>query len=126
MHLKNRPVYFVKDGNRRAVYYSVDARELAQDGWVIEQSTPTPTVPPEANLVQPKPDQEPTGVADIQGSTGIIAEESVIEPAEPVEPDLNGMTRAELMEFAEANGIEFKSNAPKADILEACKEFVDD
>jgi hypothetical protein len=123
MHLKNRPVYFVKDGNRRAVYYSVDARELAEGGWEIEQSIPTPTAPPEVKLAQLKSDQGPTGVSGIPGPTGIMVEEPVIEPTEP---DLDGMTRAELIEFAEANDIEFKSNAPKADILEACKEFADD
>lgn len=109
MHLKNRPVYFVKDGDRRAVYYSVDARELTEAGWVIEQDVVA--VAPKAKVVQPKP---------------VNVEAPVTEPAEAAEPDLDGMTRAELVEFAEANDIEFKSNAPKADILEACKEFTDD
>ena len=109
MHLKNRPVYFVKDGNRRAAYYSVDARELTEAGWVIEQDAAA--APQKAEVVQPKPVQ---------------IEVPVVEPAEASEADLDGMTRAELVEFAEANDIEFKSNAPKADILEACKEFADD
>ena len=124
MHLKNRPTYFVKDGNRRAVYYSVDARELAGAGWLVEQEAVV--TPATAKAAQPKPDQGPTGVVGIPGPTGVIVEEPVVEPAEASEPDLGGMTRAGLVEFAEANGIEFKSNAPKADILEACKEFADD
>jgi hypothetical protein len=109
MHLKNRPTYFVKDGNRRAVYYSVDARELAGAGWLVEQEAVV--TPATAKVVQPKQVQ---------------VEAPVVEPVDASEPDLDGMTRAELVEFAEANDIEFKSNAPKADILEACKEFVDD
>jgi hypothetical protein len=124
MHLQNRPTYFVKDGNRKAVYYTVDARELTEAGWVAEQDATV--VPPKAKAAQPKPDQGPTGVAGIQGPIGVIVEEPVIEPTEATGPDLDGMTRAGLVEFAEANGIEFKSNAPKADILEACKEFADD
>ena len=109
MHLQNRPTYFVKDGNRKAVYYTVDARELTEDGWVVEQDATVASPKPKA--AQPKPVQP---------------EQPVVEPAEASEPDLDGMTRAELVGFAEANDIEFKSNASKADILEACKEFADD
>ncbi len=111
MHLKNRPVYFVKDGNRRAVYYTVDARELAADGWEIEQPAPAPAPVPEPEMAQVEP---------------VEVGAPVTELVDAPELDLDGMTRAELIEFAEANGIEFKSNASKADILEACKEFVDD
>ena len=66
---------------------------------------------PKPKAAQPKPVQ---------------SEQPVVETAEASEPDLDGMTRAELVGFAEANDIEFKSNASKADILEACKEFADD
>jgi hypothetical protein len=112
MHLQNRPTYFVKDGNRRAVYYSVDARELAEAGWAVEQAvvaTPEAVKTTKAEPVKVEPQ-----------------ESKVTETIESDEPDLDGMTRAELVEFAEANEIEFKSNASKADILEACKEFTDD
>ena len=109
MHLQNRPTYFVKDGNRKAVYYTVDARELTEDGWVVEQDATVASPKPKA--AQPKP------VQPVQ---------PVTELTEASEPDLDGMTRAGLVEFAEANGIEFKSNASKADILEACKEFAND
>jgi len=43
----------------------------------------------------------------------------------PEAGNLDEMTRAELVAFAEENEIEFKSYASKAEILEACKEFVD-
>ena len=112
MHLQNRPTYFVKDGNRRAVYYSVDARELAEAGWTVEQVV---VATPEA--------VKTTKAAPVKVE---LQESKVAETVESDEPDLDGMTRAELVEFAEANEIEFKSNASKADILEACKEFTDD
>jgi hypothetical protein len=98
MHLKKRPVYFTKDGERQAVYYTVDARQLTEAGWIIEQE--------EEETLEP---------------TVVEAPETVAE-----EDPLDEMTRAELIDFAEANGIEFKSSASKADILEACKEFADD
>ena len=115
MHLKNRPVYFVKDGNRRAVYYSVDARELTEAGWTVEQDAVV--APLEAEETQPELAQVEVPVAEPVEAT---------ESAEAVKPNLDSMTRAELVEFADANDIEFKSNAPKADILEACKEFAND
>jgi hypothetical protein len=97
MHLKNCPVYFVKDGQRQAVYYSVDARQLTEDGWTVEQE--------EEQALEPVVAKAPEAVAE--------------------EDPLDEMTRAELIDFAESNGIEFKSSASKADILEACKEFAD-
>lgn len=108
MHLKKYPTYFVKDGIRKAVYYTVDARQLSERGW-IEESVKS---------------AEPVKV------TGVpipITKPEPIEVAPEVEEDvdLDEMTRAELMTFAEKNDIEFKSYASKAEILEACKEFVD-
>jgi hypothetical protein len=106
MHLKKLPTFFVKDGQRKPVYYTVQARELEAAGWTIlgkdrttEPSTPAPVAAPE-----PTPAQEP-----------VVAEQA--------KTNLDDMTRAELVEFAEDNGIEFKSYSSKADILEACKEF---
>lgn len=103
MHLKNRPVYFVKDGQRLAVYYTVDARQLTEEGWTIEQ--------------QEKPAEEVT----VTELSEVFAEEEEADEEE----SLDEMTRAELIDFAAANDIEIKSSASKAEILEACKEFVD-
>jgi hypothetical protein len=100
MHLKNCPVYFVKDGQRQAVYYTVDARQLTEDGWTIEQE--------EEQTLEPAAVEAPK-------APEVVTEEDLLDE----------MTRAELIDFAEANGIEFKSSASKADILEACKEFAD-
>jgi len=102
MHLKNRPTYFVKNGIRKPVYYTVDARQLTEEGWVIEQEEK-----PTAKIVEPKQPE--------------VTEE---EESTDEEESLDDMTRAELIDFATANDIDFKSSASKAEILEACKEFV--
>lgn len=98
MHLKKLPTYFTKGDERTAVYHTVHARELRAEGWV-EDTAAAPEAPAEE------------------------AVEEVTEAAEEV--DLEGMTRAELIAFAQENEVEFKAYASKAEILEACKEFVD-
>lgn len=103
MHLKNRPTYFIKNGVRKPVYYSVDARQLVDNGWVEE-----------GGFVAP----EPTKVA----STATSEPEEEVAPELVVQVNFDDMTRAELIQFAEANDVEFKSYASKSEILEACKE----
>jgi hypothetical protein len=112
MHLKKLPTFFVKGDQRKAVYHTVQARELEAAGWTIESEDRKTKPSAAAPVVESKP-------------------EPVQHPAEALEPvaaeeaktNLDDMTRSELVEFAEANGIEFKSYASKADILEACKGF---
>ena len=112
MHLKNRPTYFVKDGKRKAVFYTVYARELTEAGWVPEQEASVVAVQEVEATKEPEP-------AKVEAP---IEEPAPTEEATTV--NLDDMTRAELVEFAEANNIEFKSYASKSDILEACKGFV--
>jgi hypothetical protein len=114
MHLKKYPTYFVKNGARKAVYYTVDARQLSERGWTEESVKPAEPV-------------KVTGVPiPITKPEPVAAKPEPVEVAPEVEEDVNldEMTRAELVVFAEKNDIEFKSYAPKAEILEACKEFV--
>ena len=126
MHLKNCPTYFIKDGKRVAVYHTVAARELIKAGWVAEEPVATPL-------------QKLKTLMELKGSEPVATQEPVVQAVQVQEPvaeevqaeegpstNLDDMTRVELMEFADANGIEIKSNALKADILEACKEFTDD
>ena len=112
MHLKNRPTYFAKDGVRKPVYYTVDARQLLEDGWTEEGATktkaPAKVEVAEAAAASPEP---------------AIAEPEIVTGPEP-EAILDGMTRAELVQFAEANGVEFKSYGSKAEILEACTKMI--
>lgn len=105
MHLKNRPTYFVKNGIRKPVYYSVDARQLIDNGWIEEGSSVTPEPAKEASVTMPEP-----------------KEEAAPEPV--AEVNLEDMTRAELVKFAEANDVEFKSYGTKSEILEACSKLI--
>ncbi len=105
MHLKKLPTYFVKGDQRVAVYHTVQARELRAEGWTEEIESVKATKSTEAQV------------------TPVKQVEEVEEASEEV--DLDGMTRAELVAFAQENEVEFKANASKAEILEACKEFVD-
>ena len=112
MHLKKLPTFFVKDGQRKPVYYTVQARELEAAGWTILGKDRTTEPSPVAPVTEPAPEPVQQPVEGLEPVT-----------TQGTKPNLDDMTRAELVEFAEANGVEFKSYASKADILEACKEF---
>lgn len=90
MYLPQRPTYYVKDGNRRAVYYTVDARQLSEKGWVVEG----------------KQIQEPI-------TEEVATEEPIAEPE-----DINNMTKAELVDYAKRNNISIDTWASKAVIFE--------
>ncbi len=112
MHLKNRPTYFTKNGIRKPVYYSVDARQLVENGWIREQvaEAKTPVV------------VEAAAVAAAPPETEKIEPETTSQSTKEV--DFGGMTRAELIRFAEENNLEFKSYGSKAEILEVCMKAV--
>ncbi len=112
MHLKNRPTYFTKDGIRKPVYYTVDARQLVEDGWVEE------------GVVEAKAPAKIEATPVITTTPEPTSTESEVAPEPKTEVDLGGMTRAELVQFAEANDVEFKSYGSKAEILEACTKAV--
>jgi len=40
MHLAKLPTIFVKDGQERKAYHTVEAKELAADGWVEKGEKP--------------------------------------------------------------------------------------
>lgn len=115
MYLDQSPVYFTKDGRRKAVYHTVLARELLATGWqqegaVAPEAPPQPIAPVVEEVAQPEALAE---AAD--------AEEEP-EPGEYF--DLDSMTKMQLVSFAEVHDIEFKSSMSKAELLEICKEAV--
>jgi hypothetical protein len=122
MYIPDFPVYFIKGNRRKAVYHSAIARELQATGWVQEGATSDIKDAPTAVS-----NNEPSEAA---GDTADISEpESEPEPeAEPViqefEIDLDSMTKAQLIQFAETFAIEFKSTASKAELLDLCKQAV--
>ena len=67
MHLSKLPTIFVKGGEERKAYFTVQARELIADGWVeqnIEEPKPVVKEEPKAKEESvgkpaPKVDEEP-------------------------------------------------------------------
>lgn len=100
MHLDKRPTYFVKNGVRKPVYYSVDARQLAEAGWVPEGSAQVESI-------------KVAGGAE----PAVEVEEFELE-SESEAVDLAGMTKSELTEFAKKQNIEVDVYALKSTILE--------
>lgn len=100
MHLNKLPTWFVKDGERRPVYYTVDARELSEEGWEPEEEVKEHEI----------------------SVTGVAIPITSPQPAEEVEEDLTQMTKAELVDYAKAYNIEIDPGALKSVILEACLE----
>jgi hypothetical protein len=112
MHLKKLPTYFVKGQERLAAYYTVQARELLQAGYVEEGEKAEPRKPIE---------RQPEILVEV-GGTAYDPISSQQEP-QAEEGDLDGMTKAELLDWAEAEGQDVKSTLSKAEILKACKEI---
>jgi hypothetical protein len=112
-HLKKMPTYFVKGEERRAVYYTIDARELIEAGFVEEGAEPGKKI--EAH--EPKP------VPETLVEAGIDAFDTEAVKDEGSESDLEEMTKAELLEFAMERGVDLPNNDRKADILAECRKL---
>lgn len=111
MYLRNAPVAFVKDGERRLVYHTVAADELIELGWSLED---TDAVASETEAVEAEagsdPDPEPETEPEPEPQKGI---------------DIVDMTKNQLIEYAAANDIAINPYANKTEILSACLEFQD-
>ena len=108
MLLRKRPTYFVKGDDRRRAFYTVQARELIERGYV-EEGTDTPDTPQ-------KPDKTPE-VPVIAGEDAYETVSSVLE--EDVEVDLKSLKKADLVEYAESLGIDVQAGWLKADLIAA-------
>jgi len=130
MHLRNFPQYFVKEGKRRPVYYTGDARDLIARGWKPETKETKPAAQKTSTIEQiSEPIAEvPQAPASIQAEEpkeaflpfDIVDED--INPLSTFGPDFDSFTKAELLEYALDRGIDLRNNAPKAEILAECKE----
>ena len=101
MHLRNFPHVYIKGDERRLAYYTVEARELKEDGWVKEGEAPT-NVEPEADETEPE-------------ETDFVPEPLVGDP------DFEAMTKRDLLQYAKDRGVELLDTALKAELVEACK-----
>ena len=108
---KNNCVKMAKDGRERLVCWSIDRKQLKDQGWVI--------------LGEEKPEPktvEPAKLPEIAVEAGVDAyamEAKVDEPSE----SLDEMTKAELLDWALERGHDLPNNDRKSEILEACKQI---
>jgi len=107
-HLSKLPTYFVKGDDRRAAYYTVTARELLDAGYV-EEGPKAIAAPP-----APKVPEQPV-VAGGDAFEDLMDDE--------IKTELDSMTKAELLEWAEDLGYDLKNSLPKAEILAMCKHI---
>lgn len=126
MYLRGYPKYYVKDGKRRPVYYTADARDLTAKGWrPEEEKTAEVHKPAQAEKVS-APVEQPKPVEKIEVE---VIEDAVQEPKlinTDELPDFEFMTKPELLEYAMNRGVDLPNNALKAELVKACRELVDD
>ena len=111
-HLKKLPTWFVKDGERRSAFYTIQARELLADGFVEEGE----------KAVAAKPAERLPEIVNEVGAEPYDSTESLTEPMAE-EDNLDGMTKAELLDWAMDRGHDLPNNDLKAEILTKCKEI---
>lgn len=111
-HLDKLPTWFVKGDERKAAYYTIQAREFRVDGFVEEGEKAAP-----AKL----PERLPEIVNEV-GAEPYDSTESLTEPMAE-EDDLDAMTKAELLDWALDHGEDLPYNDLKAEILTKCKEI---
>lgn len=111
-HLKKLPTWFVKDGERRAAYYTIQAREFRDAGYVEEGE----------KAVAKKPIERQPEIVVEAGTTAYDSTDALQEP-QADEEALEDMTKAELLDWALEKGHDLKNALPKAEIFAQCKEI---
>ena len=111
-HLDKLPTWFVKGDERRAAYWTVQARELRAEGFIEEGR--------KAQVRKPI-ERQPEIIVEA-GTTAYDSTDALQEP-QAEENDLDGMTKAELLDWALERGHDLPNNDLKAEILKACKEI---
>ena len=111
-HLKKLPTYFVKGDKRRAAYYTIQARELRDRGYLEEGE----------KAQAAKPIERLPEIVNEVGAEPFDSTESLTEPLADNE-DLDSMTKAELLDYAMDRGVDLPNNDLKSQILSACKEL---
>lgn len=120
MYIRDFPQYYVKDGERRAVYYSAEARDLKSLGWTLEVKNKE-VKSKTAKRSEPEPQPE-----SITQEASKLEAEVIIEDSPEDEkslPDFEFMTKIELLEYALERGVDLPNNALKAELVEACKKL---
>ena len=137
MHIRNYPQFFVKDGKRRAVYYTAQARELIALGWLPEEKAQKgqPVEKETVKEVQKEEIAEPVSLeteVKLEPKPENIEVEIVADPFSTPQPtenkvtDFDFLTRPALLKYALDRGVDLPNNALKADLVKACKEIQND
>ena len=111
-HLKKLPTWFVKGEERRSAFFTIQARELLEQGFVEEG----------AKAEKREPIKKQPEIVVEAGTTAYDSTDTLQEP-QADEDDLDGMTKAELLGWALDKGHDLKTALPKTEILKACKEI---
>ena len=112
MHLRKLPTWFIKGDQRRAAYYTIQARELRAAGFVEEG---------EKAVAKKFIEKQPEIVVEA-GGTAYDSTDSLQEPQSDGET-IEEMTKAELLDWAMDRGHDLKNALPKAEIFQLCKEI---
>jgi len=114
MHLRNFPKYYLKDGKRRAVFYTADARDLIAMGWKLEKQS------------EPQKEAAKKAAEPVLSSPEKIEIEIVDEStsdAEVLPGDFEFMTKTQLLKYAADRGVDLPNNALKSELVEACQKL---
>ena len=114
-YLKNRPTWFIKEGVRRAAYYTIQARELRAEGFVEEGEKAEV-----ASIFKPAPEVVVEAGVDAYDVDSLKADKK--EQVEQEAP-LDAMSKSALLSWALEQGHELRSSFTKNEILEICKEI---
>ena len=125
MHLQGYPKYYTKDGKRRPVYYTADARDLTAMGWKPEEDKPAKASKAEKVLKADKPAavEAPLAVEKIEVEVVEDEPKGVTAKQESELPDFEFMTKPELFEYASQRGVELPINTLKSELVKSCREL---
>jgi hypothetical protein len=126
MHLQGYPKYYTKDGRRRPVYYTADARDLTAMGWKPEESKSAKVDKAEKVLKTDKPAEVETPSAVEKIEVEVVEDEpkGVTAKQESELPDFEFMTKPELLEYASQRGVELPINTLKSELVKTCRNLV--
>lgn len=122
MHLRNYPHYFVKDGERRAVYYTAQVRELLALGWRREEAIESKSTDKPASNLSAAPASTPE-VEKIEADVVIEEVSKEQETKDAKLPIFDFMTKPELLQYALDKGVDLPNNMLKAELVAECKRL---
>jgi hypothetical protein len=125
MHL-TAPVELRKGDRRKVVYYTIQLRELLAAGWELadkgsdQQKVAEPAFPVEkAPVIDLSKSELADFEEDYEDEATSTKESASAEAKQEEAVDFSGMTKAQLVKYAESNNIDVSGFSTKTAILEA-------